>query len=65
MLAVLVTYMSSAVFHDLTLLPSQQWILFLVAGLTMNLCLGAAPTPVAAADAVRAVAPNKRPLTSH
>jgi len=32
MLAVLVTYMSSAVFHDLTLLPSQEWILFLVAG---------------------------------
>ena len=26
-------------FHDLTLLPSQQWLLFLVAGLTMNLRL--------------------------
>ena len=43
MLAVLVTYLSSAVFHDLTLLPSQQWILFLVAGLTMNLRLSTVP----------------------
>ncbi len=39
MLAVLVTYLSSAVFHDLSLLPSQQWILFLLAGLTMNVRL--------------------------
>lgn len=42
MLAVLVTYLSSAVFHDLTLLPSQQWILFLAAGLTMNVRLATA-----------------------
>jgi O-antigen ligase len=39
MLAVLVTYLSSALFHDLTLLPSQEWILFLAAGYTMNLWL--------------------------
>jgi O-antigen ligase len=39
MLAVLVTYLSSALFHDLTLLPSQEWILFLAAGFTMNLRL--------------------------
>src|SRR3972149_6602942 len=32
MLAVIITYLSSAVFHDLTLLPSQEWILFLAAG---------------------------------
>ncbi|MGD9637392.1 MAG: O-antigen ligase family protein, partial [Pirellulales bacterium] len=43
MLAVLVTYLSSALFHDLTLLPSQQWILFLAAGLTMNVRLARAP----------------------
>jgi O-antigen ligase len=40
MLAVVVTYLSSAVFHDLTLLPSQEWMLFLAAGFTMNLRLG-------------------------
>lgn len=39
MLATLVAYLSSAVFHDLTLLPSQQWLLFLVAGVTMNVRL--------------------------
>jgi hypothetical protein len=39
MLAVLVTYLSSAVFHDLTLLPSQQWLLFVAAGWTINLRL--------------------------
>jgi O-antigen ligase len=42
MLAVLLTYLSSAVFHDLTLLPSQEWILFLAAGLTMNVRLSTA-----------------------
>jgi O-antigen ligase len=64
MLAVLVTYMSSAVFHDLTLLPSQQWILFLVAGLTMNLRLSSATAP-AAAKTVRIASPGKLPITSH
>jgi O-antigen ligase len=39
MLAVLITYLSSAMFHDLTLLPSQQWVLFTCAGLTMNVRL--------------------------
>lgn len=37
MLAVVVNYLCSAVFHDLTLVPSQQWLLFLFAGLTVNL----------------------------
>jgi O-antigen ligase len=59
MLAVLVTYLSSAVFHDLTLLPSQQWILFLVAGLTTNLQLRAAPgSAVAREKASVSTAPN-------
>jgi O-antigen ligase len=40
MLAVMANYLSSAVFHDLTLLPQQQWLLFLFAGLTLNLRLG-------------------------
>jgi O-antigen ligase len=56
MLAVLVTYLSSAVFHDLTLLPSQQWIMFLVAGLTMNVRLATAPRKVSTSI------PNSVPL---
>ena len=39
MLAAIATYLSSAVFHDLTLLPQQQWLLFMLAGLTLNLRL--------------------------
>ena len=31
-LAVLIVYAVNAMFHDLTLLPSEQWLLFLVAG---------------------------------
>lgn len=65
MLAVLVTYLSSAVFHDLTLLPSQQWILFLMAGLTMNVRLGTVQTPVAVAmPSTAAVVPGKIPVTT-
>ncbi|MCI0491686.1 MAG: O-antigen ligase family protein [Planctomycetes bacterium] len=37
MLALLMTYLSSALFHDLTLVMPQQWLLFLFAGLTTNL----------------------------
>jgi O-antigen ligase len=52
MLAVLVAYLSSAVFHDLTLLPTQQWLLFTLAGLTANLRLGPHREPLPApADA--------------
>ncbi len=64
MLAVLVTYLSSAVFHDLTLLPSQEWILFLVAGLTMNLRLSAAPAPATLAEPARVISHAKIPATS-
>jgi O-antigen ligase len=39
MLAVIVSYLSSAMFHELTLLPTQQWLLFVLAGLTVNLRL--------------------------
>ena len=39
MLAVVVSYLSSALFHDLTLLPTQQWLLFTLAGMTVNLRL--------------------------
>ncbi len=65
MLAVLVTYLSSAVFHDLTLLPSQQWILFLIAGLTMNLRLGTASVPQVAIENARVAATAIRPAASH
>jgi N-acetylglucosaminyldiphosphoundecaprenol N-acetyl-beta-D-mannosaminyltransferase len=37
MLAILVNYLCSALFHDLTLLPSQQMLLFALAGLAVNL----------------------------
>lgn len=37
MLAIVVNYLCSAVFHDLTLVPSQQLLLFAFAGITVNL----------------------------
>lgn len=36
MLALLTNYLCSAVFHDLTLVPSQHWLLFVFAGLTVS-----------------------------
>jgi O-antigen ligase len=36
-LAVLINYMSSALFHDLTLLPTEHWPLFLTAGVSATL----------------------------
>jgi O-antigen ligase len=36
-LALMANYFSSAIFHDLTLLPSQELLLFIFAGLTVNL----------------------------
>jgi exopolysaccharide biosynthesis WecB/TagA/CpsF family protein len=37
MLALIANYLSSAAFHDLTLLPSQELLLFVFAALTVNL----------------------------
>lgn len=37
MLAILVSYLCSAAFHDLALIPAQHSLLFLLAGLTINL----------------------------
>jgi N-acetylglucosaminyldiphosphoundecaprenol N-acetyl-beta-D-mannosaminyltransferase len=37
MLALLASYLCSAVFHDLTLVPSQHWLLFAFAGLTVSM----------------------------
>jgi N-acetylglucosaminyldiphosphoundecaprenol N-acetyl-beta-D-mannosaminyltransferase len=37
MLALLTNYLCSAVFHDLTLIPSQHWFLFVFAALTVSL----------------------------
>ena len=36
-LAVLIAYLASAVFHDLTLSPSEQWLLYLTTGVTVGL----------------------------
>jgi N-acetylglucosaminyldiphosphoundecaprenol N-acetyl-beta-D-mannosaminyltransferase len=41
MLAIITNYLCSAVFHDLTLVPSQHGLLFLFAAMTVN--LGAVP----------------------
>jgi N-acetylglucosaminyldiphosphoundecaprenol N-acetyl-beta-D-mannosaminyltransferase len=37
MLALISSYLCSAVFHDLTLVPSQHWLLFAFAGLTVSM----------------------------
>ena len=37
MLALVANYLCSAVFHDLTLLPSQELLLFVFAAVTVNL----------------------------
>jgi O-antigen ligase len=37
-LATLIAYLLNAAFHDLTLMPSEQWILCLVTGITSGLC---------------------------
>jgi exopolysaccharide biosynthesis WecB/TagA/CpsF family protein len=45
MLALIANYLCSAVFHDLTLLPSQQLLLFVFAAITVNLSESAAFVP--------------------
>jgi N-acetylglucosaminyldiphosphoundecaprenol N-acetyl-beta-D-mannosaminyltransferase len=37
MLALLANYVCSAMFHDLTLVPAQHWLLFVFAAITVNL----------------------------
>ncbi len=37
MLALLANYVCSAVFHDLTLVPTQHWLLFVFAAMTVNM----------------------------
>jgi N-acetylglucosaminyldiphosphoundecaprenol N-acetyl-beta-D-mannosaminyltransferase len=37
MLALVANYLCSALFHDLTLVPAQHWLLFLFAAVTVNL----------------------------
>jgi O-antigen ligase len=65
MLAVLVTYLSSALFHDLTLLPSQEWVLFLAAGWTMNLRLSTARGRELVADPPPLPVGGRLPVASH
>jgi hypothetical protein len=59
MLALMTNYICSALFHDLTLLPSQHWLLFAFAGLTASLrqdrCLQAAIENVPHVPASRVV----------
>lgn len=59
-LAVLAVYLVNALFHDLTLLPSEQWLLFLVGGIAVSL-RGTATValPVAAAIPSRVVSPQR------
>jgi O-antigen ligase len=54
-LATIVTYLASAVFHDLTLSPTEHWLLFFSAGMTVA-ALAAAPARVAVAATVEAPA---------
>ncbi len=49
MLAIVVNYLCSAMFHDLTLVPAQEWLLFVFAGLTVNLRQGVVPLVVGSA----------------
>ena len=55
MLALIVNYLCSAVFHDLTLLPSQQLLLFAFAAVTVNIEQRSAmnPAPEASSNAWR------------
>lgn len=64
MLAVLATYLSSALFHDLSLLPSQEWILFLAAGLTLNLRLSTATSRSTTAASPTVYLPTRNPATA-
>jgi O-antigen ligase len=40
-LATLITYLASALFHDLTLSPTEHWLLFFAAGITVGILAGA------------------------
>lgn len=46
-LATIVTYLASALFHDLTLSPTEHWLLFFAAGITVGIL---APEAVSAAE---------------
>ncbi|HYO25077.1 MAG TPA: O-antigen ligase family protein, partial [Lacipirellulaceae bacterium] len=52
-LATGLTYLASALFHDLTLSPTEHWLLFFAAGTTVGL-LAERPALAAAADGARA-----------
>ena len=63
MLALIANYLCSAVFHDLTLLPSQELLLFVFAALTVNLQQATARV-TAPAGVIRPLAWHGRPLSS-
>jgi hypothetical protein len=64
MLALVTNYLCSAVFHDLTLLPSQHWLLFVFAGLTVSVrqdwCTQAIKPNVAYVPASRVIPKSDR-----
>jgi O-antigen ligase len=51
-LATMLTYLASALFHDLTLSPTEHWLLFFSAGITVGL-LPNAPAPAALVASAR------------
>jgi hypothetical protein len=63
MLALIANYLCSAVFHDLTLLPSQELLLFVFAALTVNLQQATARV-VASAGVLPRPVWHGRPLSS-
>jgi O-antigen ligase len=59
-LATTFTYLASALFHDLTLSPTEHWLLFFAAGMTIGV-LADSRQPVAATQVVRAHEPSWTP----
>lgn len=58
-LGVLIAYVGSALFHDLTLSPTEHWVLFISAGVTSGL-LAERRNPAAVAMPARVNAPSHR-----
>jgi O-antigen ligase len=58
-LAIVLTYLASALFHDLTLLPTEHWMLFLAAGMSVGL-LAERPAAASVPHPVRVVAQPRR-----
>jgi O-antigen ligase len=64
-LATIVTYLASALFHDLTLSPTEHWLLFFSAGISIGLLAESPSRLLATAPEVRATAPSGSWLSIH